>query len=162
MEYTTRENLKSLYEEHGPQEFGRICQALLERVLEHRLNYEVRIRKVERPDIQAVRGDVKLNIEVKAQEQPEFSISRRDLDGVNTQVDTDFTPVIAILDFSLAPKWLLLDAEHLRPGRYNKLAARIHILEDISEEINAVFPDVLVECFQSALRSGSTAIRSVN
>lgn len=159
MSYSTHEQLTTLRERHGPQEFGRICQALLERVLKNELNYEVRIRKVERPDIQAVLGERKMNIEVKAQDRPEFSITQRDLDGVNTKVDSDFTPVIAVLDFGLAPKWLLLDAEHLRPGTYSKVAAQIHTLEDVSEEVNAAFPLILDRFYQNALKGGSAAIR---
>lgn len=159
MGYQTLEQLKALLDKHGPQEFGRICQAILERILEEDLGYQIRIRKVERPDIQAVRDDTKLNIEVKAQDKPEFSITQRDLDGVFTAVDRESIPIIAVLDVSLNPEWMFLDAENLHPGTYKKVAAGIHMIHDLTDEVNDAFPEALDECIEFAMSGGSGAVR---
>lgn len=160
MSFGLNRQLSELHKKFSPQEFGRICQALLEIIFFRDLAFEGRGREVERPDIQAKKEGQKYNIEVKAQLGDSFSITQRDLDGVVQSIDEDYLPVIAVLDFGPDPQWLFLDANFLRPGTYNKIAVQIHLLEDLSNDVNSMLPEVLQRCFETALRGGSSALRS--
>ena len=160
MGYQAYKQLKRLHNKHGAQEFGRICQALLEISLFKELRYDGRGREVERPDIQMKRANVKYNVEVKAQKRSKFSITQRDLNGVLDPTDEDTLPIIAVLDFGPNPRWLMLDARHIRPGTHRKLGVQIHLIEDLSEDVNSAFPGVLERCFETAFKGGSASIRS--
>ena len=159
MGYESYDLLDRLYRRHSPQEFGRICQALLEITLIEHMGFKGRGRAVDRPDIQVRKEGIAYLMEVKAQRGGRVSISQKDLDGVLEFAGEADVCVVAVLYFGTSPRWLMLDARRLGPGTLDKIASEIHLLEDLSGEVNGVFPRVVREHFELALRAGSSALR---
>ena len=151
--------LVDLSEKHGPQEFGRICQALLEMTL-RRANFATRGRPVERPDITAERPHEKYAIEAKVPVRNDVELTRRDLDGLKEFASAGVVPMVAVLLVEPNPRWIMAHARNLKPGRHNKVALSAYDVAALSSEVNTLFPAVLSEQFDLALGRGSEGLRS--
>lgn len=151
--------LVDLREKHGPQEFGRICQALLEMTL-RRANFATRGRPVERPDITAERLHEKYAIEAKAPVGNDVELTERDLDGLKEFASAGVIPMVAVLLVEPNARWIMAHARNLKHGRYNKIALAAHEVFALSSEVNTLFPAVLSGQFELALGRGSQGLRS--
>jgi len=159
MSYNTYRNLRQIYDEYGSQEFGRICQALLELTFRE-IGFSTHGRATERPDISAERGIESYAIEVKAPDTPEVEITKRDLKGLKDYGCTGVIPILAILFFGLQPEWIIINAISMKSGKYNKIALRIHTIQSLSIEINTHFENILNRHYQLTLDRGSEGLRS--
>lgn len=159
MSFDTYYQLDALLQKRGPPSFGRICQNLLELcfIEDH---YLTRGRAVERPDIVAERLDRKYAVECKYQKGSNLMLTQRDLDGVMELQSSNFIPTIAFLLMDINANWMMIKADRLKPGKYNKTALVIYELNDLSKEINSVFPKIVEENFDLALNRGSEGIRA--
>lgn len=159
MTYHPYSQLVGLSEKHGAQEFGRVCQAMLELTL-RRAGFRTRGRPVERPDISAERSSEKYAIEAKAPVGGRVSVTKRDLDGLKEFESAGVIPVLAVLLVEPSPRWVMANARNLKPGAYNKMALVVHDIAALSREVNPLFPAVLSEQFDVALGRGSEGLRS--
>lgn len=151
--------LDKLLKKRGPQSFGRICQYLLE-ICFRENNYSTRGRAVERPDIIAEKNDYKYAIECKYQKGSELSLTKKDLEGVLEFKSSDFIPLIAFMWMDINANWMMVKADRIKPGKYNKMALRIYEISKLSEEINSIFPKVVDDNFELALTRGAEGVRS--
>ncbi len=151
--------LVSLSERHGAQEFGRICQSILELTL-RRAGFHTRGRSVERPDISAERSGEKYAIEAKAPVGGKVLVTKRDLDGLKEFESAGVIPVLAVLLVEPSPRWVMVDARSLRPGGYSKIALSVHDIAALSREVGSLFPEILSEQFELALGRGSEGLHS--
>ena len=151
--------LVELNEKHGPQEFGRICQALLEMTL-RRADFATRGRPVERPDITAERLHEKYAIEAKAPIGNDVGLTKRDLDGLKEFSSAGVVPIVAVLLVEPNPRWIMAHAKNLKPGEYNKMALSVYDVVPLSREINTLFPTVLSDQFDLVLGRGSEGLRA--
>ncbi|MDA2912540.1 hypothetical protein MYX77_01020 [Acidobacteriia bacterium AH_259_A11_L15] len=157
MNYEVYEQLQKIRKKHGPQEFGRICQVLLELTFRE-VGFRTRGRPVERPDISAERGPDSYAVEVKAPSGTSISIDRDDLDGLKDFENKGINPVIAVLAFTSNPSWLLLNARKLKPGKHNITALRLYSLSELGQEIDRAFPHVLTKYFDVAMTKKSRGL----
>jgi Holliday junction resolvase len=159
MSFDTFYQLDTLLRKRGPPSFGRICQNLLELCFIEN-HYTTRGRAVERPDIVAERHDLKYAVECKYQQGSNLMLTQRDLDGVMDLRSSNFIPTIACLLMDINANWIMIKADKLRPGKYNKTSLIIYELKDLSKEINSVFPKIVEDNFELAQNRGSEGIRS--
>jgi len=157
MTYEVYQQLREIKKRHGPQEFGRICQALLELTF-RQVGFKTRGRSVERPDISAERAADSYAIEVKAPSGTSITIDKPDLDGLRDFENRGIGPVIAVLAFTSNPSWLLLDARRLKPGACNITALRLYSLTAIEQEINKTFPHVVARYLDVAITRKSSGL----
>lgn len=158
MSFDSYSRLTKLYKKHGPHEFGRICQALLE-ISFREIKFKTRGRAVERPDISAERYKEHYAVEVKVPVGNEISITKRDLDGLYEFASSNVTPVVAVLLVEPDSKWIISKARNLKPGKYNKITLSAHDISSISTEINSIFPEILKRQFEIAIGRGSEGLR---
>lgn len=159
MSFDSYSRLLELHRKHGPQEFGRICQALLEMSL-RRVGFKTRGRPVERPDISAERNEEKYAIEAKAPVGTDVSITERDLTGLCEFATAGVVPVVAVLVVEPMPRWILANGENLKPRVYNKLVLAAFDFKSLSAEVNTVFSGVLADHFDLAIGRGSEGLRA--
>ncbi len=157
MTYEVYQLLGKIKKKYGPQEFGRLCQLLLELTFRE-IGFRTRGRPVERPDISAERGPESYAVEVKAPSGTSVSITRDDLDGLRDFENKGINPVVAVLAFTSNPSWLLLNARKLKPGRHNITALRLYSVAELSREINEAFPAVLDRYFDVAMTRKSKGL----
>jgi len=157
MNYEVFRQLEKIRKKHGPQEFGRICQILLELTF-RQIGFRTRGRPVERPDISAERGSEGYAIEVKAPSGTSISIDQDDLDGLKDFENKGISPVIAVLAFKSNPAWLLLNARRLKPGKHNVTALRLYSLAGMEQEIDNAFPGVLGRYLDLAMTKKSRGL----
>lgn len=157
MNYEVYEQLGKIRKKHGPQEFGRLCQLLLELTFRE-IGFRTRGRPVERPDISAERGPESYAIEVKAPSGTLVSIGQEDLDGLRDFENKGINPVVAVLAFISNPTWLLLNARKLKPGRHNITALRLYSSAELCQEIDEAFPIVLSKYFDIAMTKKSRGL----
>jgi len=151
--------LLELHRKHGAQEFGRVCQALLEMTL-RRAGFATRGRPVERPDIIAERAQEKYAIEAKAPIGTDVDLTQRDLDGLKEFSSAGVVPIVAVLLVEPNSRWIMAHAKNLRPGDYNKVTLSVHDVVPLSREVNALFPTVLSDQHDLALGRGSEGLRA--
>jgi hypothetical protein len=159
MSFDTFYKLDILLRKYGPRSFGRICQNLLELCF-IKNGYQTRGRAVERPDIVVERNDLKYAVECKYQGGNNLSLTQRDLDGVTEMQSSNFIPTIACFLMNINANWMMIRADKLEPGKYNKTSLLIYELPDLSKEINSVFPMVVEENFDLIMNRGSEGIKS--
>lgn len=157
MNYEVFRQLEKIRKKHGPQEFGRICQVLLELAFRE-VGFKTRGRPVERPDISAERGPDSYAIEVKASSGTSISIDQDDLDGLKDFENKGINPVVAVLAFTSNPSWLLLNARKLNPGKHNIAALRLYSLTALEQEIEGAFPNVLSKHFEMTMSRKSRGL----
>jgi Holliday junction resolvase len=157
MNYEVFRQLEKIRKKHGPQEFGRICQVLLELTFQE-IGFRTRGRSVERPDISAERGPESYAIEVKAPSGTSVSIDENDLDGLKDFENKGINPAIAVLAFRPNPAWLLLNARKLRPGKHNVTALRLYSLAELEKEIDNAFPGILSRYLDLAMTKKSRGL----
>jgi Holliday junction resolvase len=158
--FETYEQLTSLLKKHGPQEFGRICQALLEHTLRE-LGFKTRGRSVERPDITTyTRGKLRYAIESKVQGGHSVNITQRDIDGVMEFCSSGACPILAVLLLEPDSSWILANAENLRSTTYVKITLKARSDQALTMKVNRVFPTVLRDFFELALNRGSEGLRT--
>jgi|SRR3989344_4142175 len=151
-------NLKDLYNKHGPHEFGRICQALLEISLRE-ISFKTRGRAVERPDISAERGTERYAIEAKVPFYSEISITNRDLDGLKEFSSLGVTPILATLLIEPTTKWVFAKANLIKQGKYSKIELINYDVNSVSLAINKIFPQIVERVFDLAMGRGSEGLR---
>lgn len=159
MSFGSYSKLLDLHKKHGPQEFGRVCQAFLEMSLRG-IGFKTRGRPVERPDISAERHEEKYAIEAKAPIGAEVSITDRDLAGLYEFATAGVVPVVAVLLVEPNQRWILAKGRNLKPGAYNKVALSAYDINALSSEVNAVFPGILADHFDLAMGRGSEGLRA--
>ena len=157
MNYEVYQQLQKIKKKHGPQEFGRICQVLLELTFRE-VGFKTRGRPVERPDISAERGPDSYAIEVKAPSGTSISIDQRALNGLKDFENKGINPVIAVLAFTSNPNWLLLNARKVKPGKHNITALRLYSLTELQHEIDQAFPETLAKHFDTAMTKKSRGL----
>ena len=157
MNYEIYQQLERIHKKQGPQEFGRICQVLLE-ITFREIGFRTRGRPVERPDISAERGAESYAIEVKAPSGTSISIDQSDLDGLKDFENKGIDPVVAVLSFTTNPSWLLLNARRLKPGKYNHTALRLYSHIPLQQEIERAFPNVVDKYIDVALTRKSKGL----
>lgn len=140
--------LEKLWEKHGAQEFGKICQIFLGFCL-LRLQFQIQIFQLSgRPDIIAMRGKEKFAFEVKTQSGSEATIKPEDLDGVKKYPEY---AIIAVLSYpDLESSWVIAKANDLRDGKWPIAFLKQHAIPPLEKEINEVFTEVLEEYFSLA------------
>ena len=140
--------LEKLWEQHGAQEFGKICQILLGFCL-LRLKFLIQIFQLSgRPDIVAIRNNEKFAFEVKTQSSSEATIKPEDLEGVRGYTEQ---AIIAVLSYpDLDCDWVLAKANDIRAGKWPISFLKPHSVSPLEGEVNEIFPEVLEECFSSA------------
>jgi len=158
MSFDTYSRLMKLYKRHGSQEFGRICQILLEMSLQ-KIGFKTRGRSVERPDISAERSNERYAFEVKAPIGNTVVVTKRDLNGINEFKSSAIVPVLAVLIVEPDTRWVLAKAKNLRARAYSKISLAVHEINPLTKEVNAGFPNVLVEQFDTAYGRGSGGLR---
>lgn len=149
MSYRTYVLLEEIFKKHSLSNFGRICQVLLGLTFKD-MGFDVPLCQLTgRPDIRATRGSEGYDVEVKAQTGCDAIIKENDIGGV---IDSGHKAVIAILTFpDVETKWLMLDAEHLHAGKYNKISLERYSLESLETEVNETFLKTLERCHKYAL-----------
>lgn len=157
MNYEVYDQLQRIRKKYGPQEFGRICQVLLELTFRD-VGFRTRGRPVERPDISAERGPDSYAVEVKAPSGTSISIDQRALDGLKDFENKGINPVVAVLAFTSNPSWLFLNARKLKPGKHNITALRLYSLRSLEKETDKAFPDVLTRYFDVAITKRSKGL----
>lgn len=149
--------LEKLEKNFGASEFGRICQVFLAISLK-KAGYKVRSQLVARPDITARKNSEIYIIEAKAPVQEKVTIKKEDLEGIK---DLGGKPVFAILLYpEVEPKWIILDAEKLHPGRFQKRYLKeISVgIESLEQEINKIFIEIVEEYYDYAVKGGSESL----
>lgn len=159
MSFDSYPMLARLSDKYGPQEFGRICQALLELTL-RRSDFSTRGRPVERPDITAERLNERYAIEAKVPVGARVELTRRDLDGLFEFATVGVVPIVAVLLVEPNPQWIMALARNLRPGRYNKVVLSAYDHPPLSQTVNGLFPTILSAQFDFAMGRGSEGLRS--
>lgn len=157
MNYEVFLQLEKIKKKHGPQEFGRICQALLELTFRE-IGFKTRGRQVERPDISAERGPEGYAIEAKVPSGTSISVSKDDLGGLKDFENKGINPVIAVLDFRSNPSWILVNARRLKPGKHNITALRLYSLDDLERVVDQTFPVILEKSIDIALTKKSKGL----
>lgn len=154
------ERLSKLLKNYGPQQFGKICQALLELTL-RKIGFETRGREVERPDIVAERENNLYAIEAKVQAGSRLSITQRDLDGLREHKSYKAIPVIAALLLEPYCEWIMIDARSIKAGNFNKLALHAYVLAKLNHEVNQEFLKVVTDYFDLAIARGASGLREL-
>jgi Holliday junction resolvase len=157
MNYEVFLQLEKIKKKHGPQEFGRICQVLLELTFRE-IGFKTRGRQVERPDISAERGPEGYAIEAKVPSGTSISIGKDDLDGLKDFENKGVNLLIAVLDFKSNPSWILVNARRLKPGKHNITALRLYSLDDLEREVDRTFPVILEKGIDIALTKKSKGL----
>lgn len=141
----------------GATEFGRVSQILLCEAFRN-LHFNVLICQLSgRPDIRAQKGREKYEIEVKTSLNENILIKLSDLKGVQA---SGYRRIIAVLTYPATdPKWLVLDADKLEPGRYAKATFSESSLYKLDSRINRSFVEVVHQHYESAVE-GSSKLRN--
>ncbi len=140
--------LGKLWEKHGPQEFGKMCQILLGFCL-IRLQFRIQIFQLSgRPDIVAIRGTEKFAFEVKTQSSSKATIKTEDLEGVREYPEQS---IIAVLSYpDLDCNWVLAKAGDIKTGKWAISFLKQYSTPPLEEVVNEIFPEVLEEYFSYA------------
>ncbi len=158
MEYSTQSLLERLLEQHGPQEFGRVCQALLELTfLEN--DFRTVGRYVERPDLRIKNDQEEWIMEVRVPAGPDVKITEEDLEGLNREGAFPIKAAFVTLLMGVKPRWIIADATGLKPIAYNKVALEIHAVPHLTDYVNRQFPSTLSKHFEVALKRGTEGLR---
>jgi Holliday junction resolvase len=156
--FQTYEKLVLLLKTHGAQEFGRICQGLLEFAL-RRKDFNTRGRWTERPDILAEKNGDRYAISSQASEDSMIGLRRRDLDGILEYQKRGYVPCLAILIMEPNLRWIMIRADGLKPGEHSKHALRAHEIVKLTDEVNSAFPSVVNSFFDVVAGRGAAVLR---
>lgn len=144
MRIETYRNLAELRTLLGPRKFGRICQKLVALGLRELGYTHVIEREIQGVDLDVSKaGGAQYAIEVKTTSEPYVSFATKDFEGLDQRSTDGYLPVLAVLRFSTLGNWLTVDARRFAPGRYlvdSLLAFRI---EDLEEDVNSSFENVV-------------------
>lgn len=156
--FQTYKKLVSLLKTHGAQEFGRICQGLLEFAL-RRKGFSTRGRWTERPDILAEKSEDRYAIGSQATKDSMIGLRSRDLDGILEYQKRGYVPCLAILILEPNVRWTMIRANGLKPGVHSKHALRAFELRDITDDVNEAFPGIVEDYFGVVLGRGAAVLR---
>lgn len=133
--------LNQLEEKHGMQEFGKICQILLGLCLVE-LNYKIQIFQLTgRPDIIAIRDNVKYAFEVKTQSTGNAILKPEDTNGVKEYTDQS---IIAVLSYpDLDCNWIMANVEKINCVQWPIPLLKQYSNTQLENEINQTFPKIL-------------------
>lgn len=154
----TFEMLTKLLRAHGPQEFGNICQGLLEITL-RRAGFTTRGRWSERPDILAERGQERYAIGAQSSKSSSVQIRKRDLAGILENEKNGYVPCVAVLILEPDVRWTIVRAKGLKPIEHSKHAIRHNEIPGLTEEVNSIFSSVTKDHFEVVLGRGSAVLR---
>lgn len=154
----TFDMLIKLLRTHGPQEFGRICQGLLEVSL-RRVGFTTRGRWTERPDILAERNLERYAFGVQSSKGSTVQIRERDLDGVLESEKSGYVPCVAILIVEPNVHWTIVRAKGLKPTEHSKHAICHNEIPKLTEEVNSIFLGVVKDHFEEVLGRGASVLR---
>ncbi len=155
--YKTYTLLNELEEKHGPSEFGRVCQILLGLTFKE-LGFHVPICQLSgRTDIRAEKDKQRYEIEIKAPVGNEITLKEDDLESVKVH---GYAHIIATLSYPEPDsRWIALDADRLKPGRFPKSYLLPHSVKGLERQINRAFPEVLKKYYDNAFVSASNLKR---
>lgn len=149
--------VNELDEALGAQQFGQVMQTLLGLSFK-RSGFTVIKNSVGVPDLQVnwPSGPHGFAIEVKTG-GTSVSLSKRDLEGVKS---TGRTPIVAAYFLSDPnPRWLMLDANSLKPGTFRRYELESTPKIDVGFEVTSTFSRVLVGTFSIAIEDPAALAR---
>ncbi len=160
MNYSTQALLDRLLARYGPQEFGKICQALLElSFLES--GFRTQSRWVGRPDLVISRDDKEWAIEVRVPTGDNVIIHKGEIGELKRRYGNRANIAFATLLLGVKPRWVIADCSSLTPGTHNKIALEVRAFPDLTESANASFSSVVPNNFEVAFRQGVDGLRKI-
>ena len=139
------------------KEFGRIVQMLLTLIFS-RLGFEIIECKLSgRPDIKVLKNSERYALEVKAP-CANVTLSSEDIKGTIVE---GFEPLIAIFyTASVEPKWFILDARKIQPGKYIVPSLEQYHVKHLEDEINEELPST-TRIYKEDIITGENALLKV-
>ena len=140
MEAATFELLEKLHGQHGPREFGKMCQKFL--AISYRLAgfQHIEERGVQGVDLDAASDSEKYTTEVKTTIRDSIHFQKKDAEGLLKRTADGYQPLLAVLRLGPFSEWFLVHADRLKPGlllidmlrpyRYKELEDRLGPLFD--------------------------------
>lgn len=157
MKTETYELLSRLYERHGAQEFGKICQKLLAIAFKKAgyLCVGESERAVQGVDIGEVeKEDAKYSIEVKTTVHSTVTYQKKDQQGLLYKKEKGYQPVLAVLKLHRFGEWYFVRADAIKPGTLYIDTLRPFRLRQLEEEIAPFFDEAVKENFDGTLEEG--------
>lgn len=158
------ERLKILYDEYGPQEFGKLCQKFLAIAFKkagYRCVQETE-RGVQGVDIGEVeKGDEKYTIEVKTTITNFINYEQKDVEGLQYQKEKGYQPVLAVLQLDRFSDWFFAKADTLRAGSIYIDSLRVYRLRELEKKISPLFDDTINKHYKETLQKGQSYLDNV-
>ncbi len=164
MNTKTFEQLKSLYDTVGGQEFGKLCQKLLA-IAFQKAGYSCVAeseRGVQGVDIGEVeKGDEKYSIEVKTTTTDYVTYEKKDEEGLKYKKEKGYTPVLAVLKLDRFSDWFFIKADSLKVGRIYIDSLRPFRMHNLEQKISPYFEKTVEEHYKGALQHGQSYLDNV-
>ncbi len=143
-----------LYGQHGPRQFGKICQKLLAVAFRAGGCDHLVERGVQGVDIDAAWGGIKYTTEVKTTTTAAIHLAAKDITGLRSRQADGYHPLLGVLRLAPLADWLVADAATLRVGTLPVDLLRPYRLRDLELQLQPLFDGVLEAHFEPTLRAG--------
>jgi Holliday junction resolvase len=162
MNTETYERLKKLYDEYGPQEFGKLCQKFLALAFQAAGYTHIIERGVQGVDIDAAnaKGE-KYAVEVKTTATKTVVFDEKDVTGLEKRKEDGYQPVVAVLRLDRFSNWLFAKADAIKAGTIIIDSLRSYRHRELESCVCPVFEKAVKDNFKGALEEGQMFLDKV-
>jgi hypothetical protein len=159
---STYDLLRRLHAEHGPREFGKICQKLIALAYRQGGCQHVVERGVQGVDVDcAWHSQEKFATEVKTTQTARVQFMPKDAAGLSRRACDGYQPLLAVLRVAPLSEWLILHASHLEAKVWLLDSLRPYRCPSLEARIQPLFEQVVEAHFDGALAESQVYLDAV-